>query len=113
MDTSQPQAAGVQAPPTGEKNTGMAIIAYLLFFVPLLAGEKSEFVKYHTNQGLILFLFSLGVSVIGSVVPILGWFLILPFGTIMVLVLLVMGILNAVNGEMKPLPVIGKYQLLK
>ena len=113
MDASQPQAAGVQTPPTGEKNTGMAVIAYLLFFVPLLTGEKSEFVKYHTNQGIVLFLFSVAVSVVGTVVPLLGWFLILPVGTIMVLVFLVMGILNAINGEMKPLPLIGKYQLLK
>ena len=31
----------------------MAIIAYILFFVPLLTGDrkKSPFVKFHTNQG--------------------------------------------------------------
>jgi len=40
-----------------EQNKGMAIIAYILFFIPILTGDhkKSRFVMYHTNQGLVLF----------------------------------------------------------
>ena len=40
------------------KNTTMAIIAYIIFFVPLLTGDakKDSFVKYHVKQGLVLFL---------------------------------------------------------
>ncbi|GAF91940.1 unnamed protein product, partial [marine sediment metagenome] len=40
-----------------EKNTGMAIVAYILFFIPLLTDAKNDpFVKYHVKQGLSLFL---------------------------------------------------------
>ncbi|HOE15288.1 MAG TPA: hypothetical protein PLH82_01145 [Candidatus Paceibacterota bacterium] len=40
-----------------EKNTGMAILAYILFFIPLLTDSKKDpFVKYHVKQGLVLFI---------------------------------------------------------
>ncbi len=114
IDPNQPQVNNVPVTPApvNEKNIGMAVAAYILFFVPLLVGDKTAFVKYHTNQGLLLFLVSVGVSIL-SRLPLIGWSIISPLGGIVVLVLLVMGILNAINGEMKPLPVIGQYQLLK
>lgn len=94
---------------SGGKNTGMAIVAYIIFFVPLLVeGAKNDpFVKYHVKQGLALLLLSVAVSILGSIIPFIGWFIILPVGSIFVLVLLIMGIVNAVNGVEKPLPVIG------
>ncbi len=40
-----------------EKNKAMAILAYIIFFIPLLAAKESKFAMYHANQGLNLFLF--------------------------------------------------------
>ena len=64
-----------------QENKTMAILAYILFFVPLLAGahKTSPFVKFHTNQGTVLFLaaavwgiaYSI-LSVILLFIPILG-----------------------------------------
>jgi uncharacterized membrane protein len=96
-----------------EKNKIMAILAYIFFLIPLLAAKESKFAMYHANQGLLVFLFAIAVNVIGTVVPFLGWFIIAPLGNLAVLVFVILGIINAANGEMKPLPVIGKYQLLK
>ncbi len=96
-----------------QQNKVMAMLAYVLFFIPLLAAPKSPFAKYHANQGLILLILAIAVNVIGGVVPFLGWFLILPIGSIAVLVFFVMGIINASNGVMKPLPVIGGFTLIK
>lgn len=96
-----------------EKNKIMAILAYILFLIPLLAAPNSPFAKYHANQGLLLFILAVVVNVAGTLIPFLGWFIILPFGYIAVLILMIMGIINAANGEMKPLPLIGQYQLLK
>ena len=39
-----------------EKNKLMAVLAYIIFLIPLLAAKDSPFAKYHTNQGLVLFL---------------------------------------------------------
>jgi len=96
-----------------EQNKVMGILAYIIFLVPLLSAKDSPFAKYHTNQGLILFLTGVVGNVIGGIIPIIGWFLILPAVWIGWLVLAIMGIINANNGEMKPLPIIGNYTLLK
>lgn len=90
----------------------IAMLSYFIFFLPLLVAKESKFAMYHANQAFNLFLLSLAVTVIGSVIPLVGWFLVLPFGTIFCLVLLVLGIINSLNGVEKELPVIGKYKVL-
>lgn len=83
------------------KNTGMAVIAYIIFFVPLLTDAKNDpFVKYHVKQGLVLFL----AAVICNFVPIIGQIV-----SLALLVLMVIGIMNAVNGKEEPLPLIGQF----
>lgn len=92
------------------KNTGMAVVAYILFFVPLLTDAKDDpFVKFHVKQGLVLLIASIALQVVGAVVPVIGWFLILPLAGLATLVLFVIGILHAVNGEETELPVIGQF----
>lgn len=96
-----------------EKNKGVAALAYLIFFIPLLVAKESKFAKFHANQGLNLLLLSLAVNVVGGMIPIIGWFIILPLGGVLTLVLFIMGIINAINGETKKLPLIGNVELLK
>jgi uncharacterized membrane protein len=96
-----------------EKNKAMGILAYIIFFLPLLAAKDSKFAMFHANQGLLVFLLAIAANIVGTIIPFLGWFLILPLGNLAVLAFTIMGILNAANGEMKELPLIGKYQLLK
>lgn len=100
------------APTTGvQKNIAMAVVAYIIFFIPLLTGDakKDPFVKYHTKQGLVLFLLVVAINVIGMVIPFYLWFTISWILSLGSLALLVLGIINAVNGKQEPLPVIGKY----
>ena len=95
-----------------EKNKGMAILAYIIFLVPLLAAKDSKFAMFHANQGLVLFLAAVAVNVVGGIIPFIGWFIILPLGNLLVIVLAVLGIINAAKGETKPLPLIGGFKLL-
>lgn len=100
-----------------EKNKAMAIVGYiipLLFFIPLVSeeGKKSAFAKFHANQQLNLLLGWVVVNVLGGIIPILGWFIIWPLGSIFLIVLMVLGIVNASKGEMKELPVIGGIKLV-
>ncbi len=93
---------------TKELNTGMAVLAYIIFFVPLLTDAKDDpYVKYHVKQGLVLFIAWVLTGVF-NMVPVIGWFL-APIVYLVLLVLLIMGILNAVNGNKKPLPLIGQF----
>ncbi len=100
-----------------EKNKAMAIVGYIipiLFFIPLVTEAKnSPFAKFHANQQLNLLLAAIAVNVVGTIIPILGWFIILPLGTILIFVLAIMGIINAVKGELKKLPIIGGFELIK
>ncbi len=99
----------VAAPATGEKkkNIAMAIVAYIIFFIPLLTDAKNDpFVKYHIKQGLALFIVAVALGILQSILSYQIWFIIelLQLG---VLVLAIMGILHASKGEEKPLPLIG------
>lgn len=96
-----------------EKNKVIALLSYIIFFLPYLAAKDSPFAMYHANQGLILLLTSIAINIVGYIIPVIGWFILIPFGNLAILVLLVLGILNALNGQMKPLPLIGKYQIIK
>lgn len=96
-----------------EDNKVMALLAYIgiLFLVPLLAAKESKFAKFHTNQGIVLFIAEIIVSIV-TLIPILGW--IVGFvGGIALLIFAILGIVNAVQGKAKELPLIGKFKILK
>ena len=90
-----------------EKNIGMAVVAYIIFFIPLLTEAKNDpFVKYHVKQGLVLFIAGCLTMVVSWVPPIHWFSWLLNIG---MLVLFIIGVLNAVAGKEKPLPLIGKF----
>lgn len=100
-----------------EDNKVMGILAYIgiLFLVPLLAASKSKFARFHTNQGLVLFLAEVVLGIAAGVlsfVPIVGW-IVSSVVSVASLVLMIVGIVNVANGKAKELPVIGKFKLLK
>ena len=123
-----PPAAAPPPPPGGadtdaadiEKNKIFAVLAYIgiLFLVPLLAAPQSKFARYHTNQGVVLFLAAIVASAASFVlvmVPFVGCLAaVLPVVVgVGSLVLMIMGIINAASGQCKPLPLIGQFQLIK
>ena len=106
------------------KTTG--IVAYLTWIglvISFVAGEKDdEFAKFHQNQSLVITIASIAISlmcfifgIIGAVVPILGVLLGLISGILglAVFVFFIMGLINAINNEMKPLPLIGGIKIIK
>lgn len=107
-----------------QENKTMAILAYILFFIPLLTGahKTSAFAKFHTNQGTVLFITALCYSVLYGVlsvilafIPVVGWILIMLLGLVsfVFLAFCIVGIVNAANGKMQQLPVIGKFTVIK
>ena len=85
----------------------------LLFLVPYLVKPKDKFAVFHANQGLLLLIATVVINAIGSIIPVIGWFIILPLGGIFTLVLFILGIISALKGEEKRLPLIGNFDLLK
>ena len=109
----EPQVNFQADPADAEKNKILGVLAYIIFFIPLIAARESKFAMFHANQGLLLFLTGLAVSIIGSIIPILGWLIILPFGMLAVFIFGILGIINAFKGLCKPLPLIGGITILK
>ena len=113
--TTTPVAAPEKA--DGQKvNVEMAVIAYFIFFVPLLTDAKDDpFVKFHLKQAILLVIGAVISSMIAAVIPVIGVLIISPILSIGLLILWIMGLVSAINKEKKELPIIGKYaeQLLK
>lgn len=104
---AEEKAAAVQEK---KVNVEMAVIAYILFLIPLLTDAKDDpFVKFHLKQAMLLVILTIITSVVSTAIPVIGWFFIWPIASIFFLVLWIIGIVNAVNKEKKELPVIGKY----
>ncbi len=100
---------------TTESRTLMSVLAYigLLVLIPYFSGDakKDDFVKFHTQQGLVLLVMEIGLFIlsifISMSVPVLSIFgTLLGFG---MLILSVLGIVNAAKGEKKELPLVGAY----
>ena len=95
-----------------------ACLSYLsiLIIIPALVPGKDSFVRFHLNQGLLLLIanilfgcisfiphMTLAGDLLNCIVLILSWLRILAF----------MGILSAIQGQKKKLPVIGRIQLIR
>ena len=103
----------------------MAVLAYfgILVLIPILAAKESKFARFHANQGLILLItgvdYSIFVQVIIKIVAFISYALAgivgiaLGLAWLLLLVLAIIGIINAVKGEFKQLPLIGPFQILK
>lgn len=106
------------------QNKGMAALSYLSFLVliPIFAAKNSRFARFHANQGLVLLVVELAwgivTGVLGGILTAISPFLvfvssILSLANILFFVLMILGIVNAVNGRAKELPIIGKLRFLQ
>lgn len=87
----------------------VTIIGWIIAYVKSKELQpKNDLVAYHLEQGLGFFILSILVNVIltvvVAVVPALG---ILNYLSLILLVLWVFGIINAVNEQKKPIPLVG------
>jgi uncharacterized membrane protein len=93
-------------------NKWIGVLAYIIFFLPLLAAKESRFAMYHANQGLVLLILTIACNIVLGIIPIIGWIL-LPLANLGTLVLAILGIIQAANGQVKPLPLIGTITIIK
>ena len=95
---------------------GTDIVSYITivgWVIALLCGTREES-KIHLNQSLVLILANIIWGVIGKVlafIPIIGW-LAIPIGYLIIFVLWVMGLVYALQGQEKTVPIIGGLRIL-
>ncbi|HVO30539.1 MAG TPA: hypothetical protein VMV18_07380 [bacterium] len=90
-----------------------------LFLVPMLAAKENPYAQYHARQGAILYIvaiaggiamgiFAFVTGIIGHGVQCIGSIAELGYGAA-VFVVMILGIVNALQGQAKELPVIGQF----
>ena len=59
----------------------MAIIAYLIFFIPLLMDDmkRNNYVMYHTEQSIVLLIVNILAGIIGTITCGIGFILYIPW----------------------------------
>jgi uncharacterized membrane protein len=91
-----------------EINSGktMAIIAYFIFFIPLLVedAKNNKFAMFHTEQSIVLLIINVIIAIIGTITCGIGFILYIPL-----LVLYIMGIVYAAQGQVKEVPLVGSF----
>ncbi len=105
-----------------EKNKGKAVFCYLtvLWLIPFLMWRDSRFVKFHINQGFNLLICEICLVVVDRLLGfllgpglLLGiWGFVYSIGSLILMVFVVLGIINAINGQTKKLPIIGDWNFL-
>ena len=115
------------APNSMEKTLALEAYLGILVLAPLFGAKKSSFVRFHANQGLILCIISVALSLLMTfnsiIIAAAGalWASIIfglfngLYGLVScgVMALAIIGIINAVKGKMKKLPIIGNFKILK
>ncbi len=102
-----------------ERNKVMGVLAYLswLVIIPLVAAKDSRFARFHCGQGIILAIAELicwvAFGILGRL-PLIGWIFSVLNGLVSLaaLILAIIGIVNAVNGRAKELPVVGGFSFI-
>ena len=53
-----------------ENNKAMAVLAYIgiLVFIPIFAAPNSKYARYHSSQGLTLFIFEMAYGIITTII---------------------------------------------
>lgn len=100
------------------KVTGIvSYISWVGWLVAFLAGDK-EGAKFHLNQSLVLMIGMTVLPIVSAVVgfiPVVGFIVMLVAGlcSLVLLAFWIVGLVGAIKGEEKSVPIIGNIQLLK
>ncbi|MGN1334039.1 MAG: hypothetical protein ACI4U1_02900 [Anaerovoracaceae bacterium] len=95
---------------------GTDIVSYITIIgwaIAMICGTRAES-KFHLNQSLVLILANILWGIVGKIlafIPIVGW-LAIPIGYLIILVLWIIGLVSAVQGTEKEVPLLGGLKIL-
>ena len=104
---------GVEMDNNYVEGKSVAWLSYLgiLLIIPILVQKDNPYTTFHVKQGLVLFIAEVIMSFVQIfivAIPVVGW-LIVAVVWLAIAVLMIIGILNAVNGREAKLPLIGEF----
>ena len=102
------------------QNKGLACLSYvsILVLIPLFVAKDSAYAKFHVNQGLPLAIAGVAMGILQKIlwfIPVIRWISGSLIGLLglAIFVLSVIGLINALTGKAKELPLTGKIKILK
>jgi uncharacterized membrane protein len=119
MDNTTPPAApltNVSNPANNDKTVAivsyLSIIGWIIAYV-IYGNNKTSLGAYHLRQTIALFILAIALwiaEILFLFIPFIGWLIsiLLIFVYIGIFVLWLLGLIAAINGEEKPMPIIGK-----
>ena len=114
METPQPpqEIKAVSENPEMTTDKSTAIIAYITLIGLIVAivmnnEKKQPFASYHIRQSLGIILTGVALGFV-NIIPFLGW-IISILGVIVLFVLWILGLISAIQGQEKPVPLAGVY----
>lgn len=99
--STQTNATGSSVMLSTKATAVLSYISLIFWLVAYLIGDK-EGAKFHLNQSLVI-----NLAMLLCAIPVLGW-----IWAIFMLVVWVMGLVYAIHGEEKEVPLLGKLKLL-
>ena len=88
----------------------LGVIGWVASIIIWAVKKDDKLINYHFKQMLMLWISAVVIGVVGAVTSLILIGLVILFaGGIFLLILWIMGMVYAFQGEMKPLPLIGKW----
>ncbi len=98
-------------------NKVYAMLPYILSFIgviiSLLAAQDSPYTKFHVRQGLKVLVTEILTVIIGCIVPFLGWFLLLPIGSLILMIVQIICFVRVCKGQAKEPPIVRSFGFMK
>lgn len=103
-----------------QQNKAIAVLSCfpILFWLPFVACKDSQYAKFFANQGLLLLIFEVALSVVMSIlaiIPIIGliFSLLCSLLSIALFVFMILEMVAAGQGQAKEMPIIGGIKIFK
>lgn len=98
------------------QNKVLAMIPYLMgwvgIIISLLAAGSSAYAGFHVRQALKIQVCFTLVSIIGAIIPVIGW-LAIALTAVVVLVLNIISFFSVCKGEAREVPIVSSFSFLK
>jgi uncharacterized membrane protein len=99
--------------PSRDNAKACAALAYVLigivwYFVDDTMKDDA-LATFHVKQGIVLLIAAIVVDVVGTIIPFIGWYIVLPLGGALVLIWAILGIISALEGKQQELFFIGQF----
>ena len=116
---SEPVTPPVAPAPSGAEDRTVAILTYVtiigfIIAIVMHSSKKTALGAFHLRQGLGLFITGLVIwlpGIIISLIPVVNLLMVViwPLVGLSLFALWLIGLITAVNGQQKPMPVVGEY----